>query len=126
MEILLWLSAQILWTVWAVLSWLIMQVVWLLLWSLLPICLAAILAALAAERVLGKRMVRSWLRKNARMAVNAARRRMPKVLFALWAVPARVLGWFVVFALWHAMLNLWRTPRWTPWRRAWRCRWGYA
>jgi hypothetical protein len=126
MDILLWLSAQILWTVWAVLSWLLLQVFWLLLWSLLPICLAAILCALAAERVLGRKLVRSWLRKNALMIANAVRRRMPRLIFGLWAVPARVLGWFVVFALWHAVLNLWRTPRWTPWRRAWRRRWGYA
>jgi hypothetical protein len=41
-------------------------------------------------------------------------------------VPARVCGWFLLFAIWHAVINLWRTPAWTPWRRAWRRRWGYA
>jgi hypothetical protein len=126
MDILLWLGAHILWMVWAIVSWLLLQVFWLLLWSLLPICVAAVLCALAAERVLGKQLVRSWLRKQVLAVANAVRRRMPKMLFALWAVPARVFAWFVLFALWHAVINLWRTPRWTPWRRAWRCRWGYA
>jgi hypothetical protein len=126
MDILLWLGAQIIWAVWTVVSWLLLQVFWLLLWSLLPICVAAILCALAAERVLGKALVRSWLSKHSLALVSALRRRIPRAVFTLWAVPARVAGWFVVFALWHALINLWRTPGWTPWRRAWRRRWGYA
>ena len=126
MEILFWFVAQIIWVVWTVLSWLFLQVFWLVLWLMLPICAAAVLCVFAAERLLGKDLVRGWLRRNALSFASEAGQRARKMLFALWSVPARVLGWFVVFALWYAVLNLWRTPRWTPWRRAWRCRWGYA
>jgi hypothetical protein len=126
MEILWWLGAYLLWAVWAVLSWLLVQLFWLLLWLALPICVAAILCVFATERILGKELVWRWIRKQSLGLANRAWHRTRGALFVVWAVPVRVLNWFVIFALWHAVINLWRTPRWTPWQRAWRCRWGYA
>jgi hypothetical protein len=126
MEMLWWLGASVIWAVWAVLSWLLVQLFWLLLWSALPIGIAAVLCVLAAERLLGKGLVRSWVRAQALAIAERARRHAGRALVALCTVPARVMLWFVIFALWHAVLNLWRTPRWTPWARAWRCRWGFA
>jgi hypothetical protein len=126
MELLLWLAAQIIWVIWAVLSWLLLQLVWMLVWVTLPICIFGISCILLAERFLGKPLVRRWIGKHSRRLTRTAWQRTRKFVFALWAVPTRVLGWFVVFALWHAVLNLWRTPRWRPWRRAWRRGWGYA
>jgi hypothetical protein len=98
----------------------------LLLWLALPMCVAAILCVLVAQRLFGKDLVRPWIRKQSLSFAKLAWHRTRKAVFVLWAVPVRVLVWFVIFALWHAVLNLWRTPRWIPWRRAWRCRWGYA
>jgi hypothetical protein len=126
MDILLWLSAQIVWTAWAIVSWLLLQLFWLLLWSLVPIGVAALLCVLAAERLFGKRLVRPWLAQLWLRVRDAVWRRTPRMFFALWAVPARVLTWFVLFTLWHAVVNLCCTPSWRPWPRAWRRRWGYA
>jgi hypothetical protein len=126
MEILWWLSATLVWIVWAILSWLLVQAFWLILWFTLPICVVGILAVLAAERFLGKELVRPWIRKQWRRFRKAVWQRARRVLVAVWAAPVRVASWFVIFALWHAVLNLLLTPRWTPWRRAWRRRWGYA
>jgi hypothetical protein len=126
MEILWWLGAQMIWAVGVVLSWLLVQLFWLLLWFALPICVAAILCVVAAERLLGKEPVWRWIRTQLLSLAKRAWLRARRALFVAWVVPVRLLNWFVIFALWHAVLNLWRTPRWTPWARAWRCRWGYA
>jgi hypothetical protein len=126
MEILWWLGAQVIWAVWAIVSWLLLQLFSLLLWLALPMCVAAILGVLGAERLFGKELVRPWIRRQSFSFIKRAWHSTRRALFVLWAVPVRVLAWLVIFALWHAVLNLWRTPRWTPWRRAWRCRWGYA
>jgi hypothetical protein len=126
MEILWWLIVQMIWMVWAVLSWLLLQSFWLLLWLALPICVAGFLAVLVADRLVGKEVVRLWIKKQSLRLATWAWHRVRRALFAVWAVPLRVLQWFVIFALWYAILNLWRTPRWTPWQRAWRCRWGFT
>jgi hypothetical protein len=126
MEILWWLISQMIWVVWAVVAWLLLQLFWLLLWLVLPICAAAALCVFVGERLFGKELVRPWIRKQSRCLAKRARLRIRRALFVVWAMPVRLLNWFVIFALWHAVLNLWRTPRWTPWQRAWRCRWGYA
>jgi hypothetical protein len=126
METIGWVAAHILWAVWTVLCWLLVQLFWLLLWLTLPIGIVAVVGVLVAERVLGRQQVRPWIRKQLGGIAGHAWRRVRSALFALWSVPLRVLVWFVIFARWYAVLNLWRTPRWTPWGRAWGRRWGYA
>jgi hypothetical protein len=126
MEILWWLGVQAISVVWTLLSWILLQLFWLLLWMALPICVAAILCVLAAERFVGKERVRIWLRQQFLSLARRSWRRLRRALFAFWAVPLRVANWFVIFALWYAVLSLLRTPRWTPWQRAWRCRWGHG
>jgi hypothetical protein len=126
MEMIGWVAAHIVWAVWTVLCWLLVQLFSLLLWLTLPIGIVAIVGVVVAERVFGKQQVRPWIRKQLGGMAGRAWGRVRSALFALWTVPLRVLGWFVIFALWYAVLNLWRTPRWTPWGRAWGRRWGYA
>jgi len=123
MEILWWLVAQLIWAVWAIFSWLLVQ---LLLWLALPVCVAGILCVFVAQRLFGKDLVWSWIRKGSLSLSKRVWHGVRRALFVLSAMPLRVFAWFVIFALWHAVLNLWRTPRWTPGQRAWRCRWGYA
>jgi hypothetical protein len=34
-----------------------------------------------------------------------------------------VLGWLILYGLWHVVISLFWTPRWSPWQRAWDRRW---
>ena len=47
---------QIIWLIWAVLSWLVGYLLWLALWVLAPVILMAIVALRAAEYALGPGM----------------------------------------------------------------------
>ncbi len=124
MEALWWLGMHFVWAAWMVLSWLLLQLFWTILWVALPVIVAAVLCALTAERLLGKEPVRSWVRTQCYRFMGNALHRARRACFALVALPVRVLGWFVIYTVWHAVINLWWSPRWRPWQRAWRCRWG--
>jgi hypothetical protein len=118
-----WLLAQIFWAAWMLLSWLALKLFWLLAWVLLPVLIILVVAVRVAEKLLGKERVRSWVRRHSLRFGTAAWRRTRRALFALGALPLRVSGWFVLYTLWHSILSLWWTPRWSPWRRAWARRW---
>jgi hypothetical protein len=124
MEALWWLGTHLVWAAWTVLSWLMLQLFWAVLWVALPVIIAAVLCAIAAERLIGKKPVRMWIRTHAYRLLAQALHRARRAVFVLAALPVRVLGWFVIYTIWHAVISLWWTPRWSPWRRAWRCRWG--
>jgi hypothetical protein len=129
MEALWWLGTHLgmylVWAVWTVLSWLVLQLFWAVLWVALPVIVAAVLCAIAAERLIGKEPVRSWIRTHAYRLLARALHRARRAVFGLAALPVRVVGWFVIYATWHAMISLWWTPRWSPWQCAWRRRWGH-
>jgi hypothetical protein len=123
LDALWWLPKQILWLIWAALSWLIIKLFWITLWILLPVLFVAILSLRMAEYVLGKERVRTWMKRISLNFGAATWRRSRRLLFALGVLPLRVLGWLVFYTLWHSALSLWWTPRWSPWQRAWARRW---
>jgi hypothetical protein len=129
MEALWWLGTHLgvylVWAAWTVLSWLVLQLFWAVLWVAMPVIVAAVLCAIAAERLIGKEPVRSWIRTHAYRLLARALHRARRAVFGLAALPVRVVGWFVIYTIWHAVISLWWTPCWSPWQCAWRCRWGH-
>src|SRR5262245_46821111 len=119
METLWWLLTYILWLAWSVIWWLIVQLFWLALWVLLPVIVVAFVALRLAEHLLGQEVVRAWVKKHSLKYGADAWHRARRALFALGVVPLRVLGWFVLYSLWHTLISLWWRPRWSPWQRAW-------
>jgi hypothetical protein len=112
--------------IWAVLTafwWLSTNLLWLLFWYALPLILIAFIAIRAAEYVLGKERVRTWVRTKSLKFGRGAWQRTHRVFFALGTLPLRVLWWLFVFGLWHSLVALFWTPRWSPWQRAWSRRW---
>jgi hypothetical protein len=105
------------------LSWLALKLFWLIVWVLLPVLILIVVGVRAAEKLLGKERVRSWVKGHSLRFGTAAWHRTRRALFALGALPLRVLGWLVVYTVWHSILSLWWTPRWRPWQRAWARRW---
>jgi hypothetical protein len=123
METLWWLLTQIIGLIWAVLSWLVGYLLWLAFWVLAPVILLAIVALRAAEYALGRDAVRAWVKKRSLKFGLGTWHRSRRALFALGVLPVRVLGWLVVYALWHSIISLLWTPKWDPWQRAWDRRW---
>jgi hypothetical protein len=123
METLWWLLSQILWLIWSVLTWLVGYLLWLAFWVLAPVILMAIVAVRVAEYVLGPQVVRAWVKRISLKFGAGAWRRTHRALFALGVMPVRVLGWLVLYSLWHVLISLFWTPRWNPWQRAWDRRW---
>ena len=123
MEALWWLVVQILWLVWSVLSWLVWQLLWLAFWVLAPVILIAIVAVRVAEYALGREAVRAWVKKRSLRFGAGTWHRARRALFAFGVLPVRVLGWLILYSLWHVVISLFWTPRWTPWQRAWARRW---
>ena len=123
METVWWLLSQILWLIWTVASWLVGYLLWLAFWVLAPVILIAILAVRVAEYALGPEMVRAWVKRISLKFGAGAWRRTHRALFALGVMPIRVLGWLILYSLWHVVISLFWTPRWNPWQRAWDRRW---
>ena len=123
MGTLWWFLGQILWLIWAVLSWLIIKLFWITLWIVLPVVVVVVLGLRIAEHVLGKERVRAWVKRLSLKFGVATWHRTRRLLFALGVLPFRVLGWLFLYTLWHSILSLWWTPRWSPWQRAWARRW---
>jgi hypothetical protein len=123
LETLWWLVTEIFSIAWLVLSWVISKLFWLSMWVLLPVVMIAMVGLRAAEYFLGKENVRSWVKKHSLRLGKATWLRSRRALFALGAMPLRVIGWLMLYTLWHSILSLWWTPRWSPWQRAWARRW---
>ena len=115
--------AQVFWSILSVLWWLLVKIFWLLLWTALPVIVLAFCAIRLAEYLLGKAVVRAWLRRHSLKYGKGTWRRTHRAFFALGSLPVRVLGWLVVYGLWHSILSLFWTPHWSPWQRAWNRRW---
>jgi hypothetical protein len=123
LEWLWWLIGQIVWLIWTVLSWLLLQLFWLVIWILLPIIVVAVVGVRLAEYFFGKDTVRAWVKRHSLRYGTATWHRSRRALFALGVLPFRVLGWLIIYTLWHSVVSLWWTPRWSPWQRAWERRW---
>lgn len=123
MSALLDLLAWVFWTLWSIVSWVLWQLVWIFVWFLLPFALAAFIALRIAEKALGPDVVRAWVKAKTMRFGAGAWDRTRRLLFALGVLPLRVLGWLMVYALWHSIVSLFWRPRWSPWQRAWAKRW---
>ena len=123
MDALLSLIAWIFWTVAGVLWWTINQLLWIVIWLLLPLAIVAFVAVRVAEKVLGQDLVRAWVKTQSLKFGAGAWTRAHRLLFALGALPLRVLAWLAVYAIWHSLVSLFWKPRWHPWPRAWAKRW---
>lgn len=119
LDVVVWL----LWTLWSIISWVLWQLAWIFVWFLLPFAVAAFIALRVAERVLGQEAVRSWVKTQSMKFGAGAWVRARRITFALGVLPVRVLGWLMLYAVWHSMVSLFWRPRWSPWQRAWAKRW---
>ncbi len=116
---ILWLLGVFFSIVW----WIFIQLLWIVLWLLLPLAVVAFIALRVAEKVLGQERVRNWVKARTARYGAAASIRAQRLLFALGVAPIRVLFWFPIYAVWHAIVGLLWRPKWTPWQRAWAKRW---
>lgn len=123
METLWWLLVQVVSVIWSVLWWVATYLLWLALWVFAPFILIAFIALRGAEYLLGPEMVRAWVKRMSLKFGGGAWRRTHRALFALGVMPVRVLGWLMLYSLWHVLISLFWTPRWSPWQRAWERRW---
>lgn len=123
MDAVLGVVSWIFWTFVGILWWVVSQLLWIAVWLLLPLAIAAFLALRLAERVFGQELVRAWVKARASKLGEGTWHRLRRALFALGVLPIRVIGWFVVYALWHSVVSLFWRPRWKPWPRAWAKRW---
>lgn len=119
METLWWLLVQIVWVIWSVLWWVVTYLLWLALWVFAPVILIALIAKRGAEYVLGPEIVRGWLKKQSLKLGSGVLQRASGAALALSAMPFRVLGWLILYGLWHSIISLFWTPRWSPMERAW-------
>jgi hypothetical protein len=118
--------APFLWLFWllaSVLLWIITQLFWIVLWLVLPIIVIGFIALRIAERVVGQKRVRAWVKVRTQKYGTAASKRAQRWVFALGVAPIRVLFWFVIYAIWHSVISLLWRPKWSPWHRAWAKRW---
>lgn len=115
----LWLLGWILSIVW----WLVTYLLWAIFWFVLPFAVLAFIALRIAESMLGPDVVRAYIKKQSLKFGNSAWMHARRWTFALGALPLRVLGYFVVYALWHSLVSLLWRPDWHPWQRAWSKRW---
>ncbi len=123
MDYLLSAIAWIFWTLVTIVVWLLKTALWMLFWLVLPILLVAFVALRLAEQMLGKDAVRAWVKARTSKYGAGVWVRARRLTFALGALPIRVLAWFVVYAVWHALVSLFWRPKWGPWQRAWGKRW---
>jgi hypothetical protein len=123
LETLWWLVTQIVWIAWGVLSWVAAQLLWLVLWILLPVIAIGVVGLRIAEHFIGNEKLRSWVRMHSLRFGTATWHRARRALFALGALPLRVMAWLIFYTLWHSVISWWWTPRWDPLKRAWNRRW---
>lgn len=123
METALSIFADLLWFALATLWWLVKSLFWLLVWFVLPVVVVAVIAFRIAEHVIGRPVVQSWLKRRSLAWGKGAFASLRRAVFALSALPLRVLFWLVVYTVWHGLLSLLWRPRWSPWQRAWGRRW---
>lgn len=123
MDAVLSLIVWIFSTVGGILLWIANQLLWIVIWLLLPLAIVAFVAVRVAEKMLGQDLVRAWVKTQSLKFGAGAWTRARRLLFALGALPVRVLAWLIVYVIWHSLISLFWKPRWHPWPRAWAKRW---
>lgn len=126
MEVISTILAPIFWLLgWllAILWWILSYLLWALVWLVLPLAVLAFVALRIAEKVMGPDVVRGYVRRQTLKYGNSAWVRARRLTFALGVLPLRVLGYFVLYAIWHSIISLLWRPKWHPWPHAWAKRW---
>jgi hypothetical protein len=123
LDALWWVIATVFGVVWTIVAWIAGTLLWLSFWVLLPFAIGGFVALRVAESVLGRERVRAWVKSHTLRYGAATWQRAHRGLFTLGALPLRVLGWLMVYTLWHSVVSLLWTPKWRPWPRAWDKRW---
>lgn len=120
---LLWPLIWLIQTLFSIAWWIVWQLIWIALWILLPLAIVAYAVFFLAEKALGPHVVRGWLKRQSLRLGGGAWDRLRRGLVATSVLPFRVLAWFAIYTVWHSVVSLLWTPRWTPWQRAWAKRW---
>lgn len=119
--------AAVLWliisTVVSILWWIVTTLLWVVVWFLLPFLIVAFIALRLAEKSFGAEVVRGWIKTRALKFGAGTWDRVRPWLFALGQAPFRVVLWFLVYSVQHALVSLFWRPKWQPWTRAWGKRW---
>lgn len=126
METIATILAPVIWLLgwlFAILWWIVSYLIWAVLWLLLPLALFAFIAMRLTEKMFGAEVVRAWVKQQSLKFGTGTWHRVRRLMFALGALPLRVLGWLIVYTIWHSLISLFWKPRWHPWNRAWDKRW---
>jgi hypothetical protein len=107
----------------SILTWALWQLTWIVLWLILPVLIVAYIAVRIAENILGREVVRGWLRARSLRIGGGLAVRARRMLLAMSVMPVRVVFWFLIYAVWHSIVSLLWRPKWKPWARAWTKRW---
>ncbi len=110
-------------SIFAVFWWIVATILWMLVWFVLPIAVVAFIALRGAESTFGQDAVRAWLKARSMKYGAGVWDRVRRISFALGVLPFRVIAWFAVYAVWHAVVSVFWRPKWQPWTRAWGRRW---
>lgn len=124
---IVWLASTLLSIAW----WIVSTLLWAIVWFLLPFAIVAFIALRVAEGVLGPDVVRGWIKRQSMKFGASAFDRvwgrlwtfLRRASFAVSVLPLRVVGWFIVYTVWHSLISLFWKPKWQPWTRAWAKRW---
>ena len=123
MEYLWWFLVQVFWWIEGVVAWVFFTLLWLIIWVLLPFAVLAFIAIQIADYVLGRGVVWLWLKKQSLKYGTRSWKYTRRTVFALTALPIRVLAYLLYFGLLHSIVSLAWQPTWSPWQRAWGKRW---
>jgi hypothetical protein len=126
MEMIATLLNSVIWLlswVFAIVWWIVSYLLWAIVWLILPFLVVGFIAMRAAEKILGPEVVRAWVKQQSLKFGVGTWHRARRWMFALTALPLRVLGWLSVYTIWHSVISLFWKPRWHPWTRAWGKRW---
>ena len=117
--VIVWILSTLL----SVLYWIASTLFWMTVWFFLPLAIVAFVALRITENVLGHERVRAWVKARSMKYGGVVWERARRLTFAFGVLPVRVLGWFVLYTIWHSVVSLAWRPRWNPWKRAWAKRW---
>lgn len=123
MDTLVGVIVWLLGVIWSTLTWVLGNLLWLIIWLVLPFAIAAFVVVRIAEKALGPEVVRTWVKAQSLKFGRGTWIVVRRWLFALSALPLRVLFWLAIYTVWHSVLSLFYRPRWHPWTRAWAKRW---
>ena len=109
----------IVWFVIEMLLWILGKIMWFLLPFWIGIGVAGFLVYKVFGLFLGDKVVKSWIAQKGKKYFGKKGKRMAewsnKKFWAMFWYPFRLLR----SSLWFAVLGLFYTPRWRPWKRAW-------